>query len=261
MTAEIIAEMSLDKSCAFYKDRFADAGDFTFLFLGNLDPEAMKPLVEKYVGSLPALNRKETWRNVGINPPSGVVQKEVRKGMEPKSQTAVVFSGAFQYDQAQRTAIRALGLILDSKLREIVREELSGTYGVMVRPAYSKIPDKEYTLMISFGCDPARVDELVKAVFQEIENLKTKGPSDKDVSDAREGLFREYETGMKQNSWLLTQIAAKYQLREDPRELLAIEKSFQTLSPQVIQEAASTYLKTDNYVKVTLYPEKAKEKD
>ena len=261
MTAEIIAEMNLDKSCAFYKDRFADAGDFTFLFVGNLDPEAMKPLVEKYVGSLPALNRSETWRNVGINPPPGVVQKEVRKGMEPKSQTALVFSGAFQYDQAHRTAIRALGLILDSKLREIVREELSGTYGVMVRPVYSKIPDEEYSLMISFGCDPARVDELVKAIFLEIENLKTKGPSDKDVSDAREGLFREYETGRKQNSWLLTQIAAKYQLQEDPRHLLALEKSFQALSPQLIQEAARAHLNTDNYVRVTLYPEKEKEKE
>ncbi|MGB7296436.1 MAG: insulinase family protein [Candidatus Aminicenantales bacterium] len=261
MTAEIITEMNLDKSCAFYKDRFAEAGDFTFLFIGNLDLEAMRPLVERYLGSLPSLNRKETWRNVGINPPSGVVQKEVHKGMEPKSQTAIVFGGSFEYDQAHRTSIRALGLILESKLREIVREELSGTYGVMVRPSYSKIPDEEFSLMINFGCDPARVDELVKAVFQEFENLKDKGPSDKDVSDAREGLFREYETGRKQNNWLLNQIAAKYQLQEDPRHLLALEKSFQALSSQMIQEAARTYLNTDNYVRVTLYPEKEKEKN
>jgi zinc protease len=181
--------------------------------------------------------------------------------MEPKSQTAIVFSGPFQYDQARRTAIRALGLILDSKLREFLREELSGTYGVMVRPVYSKIPDEEYSLTINFGCDPARADELVKAVFQEVENLKTKGPADKDVSDAREALFREYETGMKQNGWLLTQIAARYQLREDPRDVLALAKSFQALSPQVIQEAARAYLNTNNYVRVTLYPEKEKEED
>jgi zinc protease len=217
--------------------------------------------VERYLGSLPSLNRKETWRNVGINPPAGVVQKEVRKGTEPKSQTAIVFSGPFQHDQAHRTAIRALGLILDSKLREIVREELSGTYGVNIRPTYSKIPDEEYSLTINFGCDPARVDELVKAIFEELENLKTKGPSDKDVNDAREALFREYERGMKENGWLLTQIYYKYQLQEDPRELLAFEKSLPPLSPQVIQEAARAYLNTNNYVKVMLYPEKAKEKD
>jgi zinc protease len=74
----------------------------------------------------------------------------------------------------------------------------------MVRPTYTKIPEEEYSLTINFGCDPARVDELVKAVFQKVDDLRTKGPSDKDVSDAREALFREYETGMKQNGWLLT---------------------------------------------------------
>jgi zinc protease len=261
MTAEIIAEMNLVKSCAFYKDRFADAGDFTFLFVGNIDLAALRPLVERYIGSLPSLSRNETWRNVGINPPAGVVVKEVRKGMEPKSQTAIVFSGPFRYDQVHRTSIRALGLILETKLREIIREELSGTYGIMVRPSYSKIPDEEFSLMINFGCDPGRVDELVKAVFQELESLKINGPSDKDVSDAREGLFREYETGKKQNNWLLTQIASKYQLQQDPSELLALEESFQALTSQMIQEAARTYLDTDNYVRVTLYPEKEKEKN
>jgi zinc protease len=261
MTAEIIGEMDLNKSCAFYKDRFADAGDFTFFFIGNLDIEAMKPLVARYLGSLPSLNRKETWRDVGIKPPKGVVQKEVRKGIEPKSQTAIVFTGPFQYDQAHRTAIRALGLILETKLREIIREELGGTYGVRVEPSYSKIPDEDYTLTINFGCDPARVDELVKAVFQEIDNLKTKGPSDKDVSDAREALFREYETGMKQNNWLLAQIYYRYELQEDPRGLLALTDSLKPLSPEVIREAARTYINTNNYVRVTLYPEKEKEKE
>jgi zinc protease len=260
MSLETLAQMNLDKSCAFYKDRFADASDFTFLLVGNLDPAALKPLVEKYLGSLPAINRKETWRDLGINPPPGVVQKEIHKGAEPKSQVAIVFNGPFQFDQAHRTAIRALGLILDTKLRELIREELSGTYGVMVRPTYTKIPEEEYSLTINFGCDPARVDELVKAVFQELDDLKTKGPSDKDVSDAREALFREYETGMKQNNWLLTQIYMKYELGEDPRGLLDFQKSLEPLSPQVVQEAARAYLDTGHYVRVTLYPEKEKEK-
>jgi zinc protease len=260
MTVETIAGMDLDKSCAFYKDRFADAGDFTFIFVGNLDIAAMEPLVERYLGSLPGIERQETWRDLGIDPPAGVVQKEVRKGLEPKSQTAIVFNGPFRYDQSQRTALRALGLILDTKLRELVREELSGTYDVTVSPSYSKIPDEEYSLSIGFGSDPARVEELVKAVFQEIESLKTKGPSEKDVSDAREALSREYETGMKQNGWLITQLAAKYQLEDDPREILELEKSIQALSRQVIQEAARAYLNTKRYVRVSLYPEKEPEK-
>lgn len=255
MTVEVLAEMNLDKSCAFYKDRFADGGDFTFLFFGNLDLSVMKPLVERYLGSLPTIHRRETWRNVGINPPAGVVQKEIHRGMEPKSLTAIVFSGPFRYDQSHRTAIRALSLILDTKLREIVREELSGTYGVAVNPSYSKFPDEEYSLTLNFGCDPARVDELVKAIFREIESLQTKGPSAKDVKDAREALFREYETGMKQNGWLMTQVAAKYENHEDPRDILALQKSVRQLSAQAIRKAARTYLNANHYIRVTLYPE------
>ena len=93
MTPEMVDQMNLQKSLAFYNDRFADASDFTFVFTGNFDFWTIRPLVETYLGSLPSLGRRETWKNVGLEPPGGVVEKIVRKGIEPKSQTAVVFSG------------------------------------------------------------------------------------------------------------------------------------------------------------------------
>jgi zinc protease len=261
MTVELVAEMDLDKSCAFYKDRFADASDFTFVFVGNLDLEALRPLVERYLGALPSIHRSETWRDLDVDPPPGVVEKEVRRGVEPKSRTAIVFSGPFKYDQAQRTAIRGLGLVLESRLREIVREELSGTYGVTVRPAYAKVPDQEYSLSVGFGSDPARMEELTRAVFREIESLRTDGPTDKEVSDAREALLREHETGRKENGWLIAQLASRYQLGEDPGEILNLEESFRALSPEIVRQAARAYLDPENYVRVTLYPESRPEKE
>jgi len=256
MTPEIIDEMNLEKSFAFYKDRFADAGDFTFIFIGNIDLENIKPLVERYLGSLPSLRRKETWKDVGIEPPKGVVQKTVKKGIEPKSQTAIVFTGPFQYDRPHRTAIRAMSLVLDTRLRNLLREELSGTYGVTVNATYEKIPREEYGFMINFGCNPQRTDELVKALLKEIESLKANGPTDKEANDARQALFREFETGLKQNNWLLTQLYRKYQLGEDPKSLFDFEEALKIITPAFIHEAARTYLNTDNYVQVSLFPEK-----
>jgi zinc protease len=256
---ELIGEMNLDKSYAFYKDRFADAGDFTFIFLGNLDLQAMRPLVERYLGALPSLHRKESWRDEGIRPPRGVVAREVHKGLEPKSRVGLVFTGPFQFDQAHRNAIRALALILETRLREILREDLSGTYGASVDAGYTKIPDQEYSVRISFGCDPARVEELVNAVFSEIDNVRNTGPTEQDVSDSRQALFRDYETNMKENGWLLAQITSRYRLGEDPRGLLHYKESLEGLSREVIQQAARTYLDRNNYVKVTLFPE-SKEK-
>ena len=255
LTVERLGEMDLGRSCAFYKDRFADASDFTFVFVGNLDLEAMRPLVERYLGALPAIDRKETWRDLDVEPPPGMIESVVRKGVEPKSRTAIVFSGPFRYDLKQRTVFRALGLVLESRLRGIVREDLGGTYGVSVRPAYAKIPDEEYSLTIGFGSDPARMDELAGAVFREIKALRGTGPSEKEVDDAREALRREHETGRKENAWLIAQLAGRYQLGEDPREILTLEESFRSITPAAVREAARAYLDTDDYVRVTLYPE------
>src|SRR5436305_15289182 len=85
LTPEMIDEWNLDKSMAFYKDRFADASDFTFVFVGSFDPATIKPLVEKYLGSLPSIRRQQSWKDVGARPPPDVVVKKVEKGVHTKS--------------------------------------------------------------------------------------------------------------------------------------------------------------------------------
>jgi zinc protease len=257
MAPEMVAEMDLQKSLAFYKDRFADASDFTFVFAGSFDPTALKPLVEQYLGALPGLHRVETWKNVGMNPPKGVVEKTVRKGIEPKSQAAFVFSGPFVYDSPHKVALDALAVVLETRLRESLREALSGTYGVQVEAAASKIPDAQYRLNIDFGCDPQRTEELVKSLLREIETLKSAGPTDKDVRDAREALRRRHDTNLALNNRLAVEISERYENGVDVREFFELPIEFDRLTAAAIHEAARTYLNTANYVRVTLLPEKA----
>jgi zinc protease len=255
MTAEMLDQMDLEKSFAFYKDRFADASDFTFVFVGSFDLEMMKPHVERYLASLPALHRNETWKDVGIYPPKGVIDKVVQKGIEPKSQAAIVFTGPFQHDRDHRVAIRALGMVLETRLREILREDLSGTYGVSVSPGYTNIPRQEYSFTIQFACNPKRTDELIKAVFQDIENLKQDGPTEKQVNDVREALLRDFETNIKQNGYLLGQIYLRYQVPSDLGEFFGLAEYYRTLNAKMILDAAQTHLNMDNYVKMLLMPE------
>ena len=176
MTLKTLDYFDLQKSLAFYKDRFADAGDFTFVFVGAIDLEAMRSLVERYLASLPHLDRKEMWRDIGAKYPQGVIKRSVRKGLEPKSLVSIAFTGPFEYTAAERFEIRAVCEILQTRLRKILREDLSGTYGAGVRPQYSKFPYQEYSIVISFGTNPDRVEELIKVVFAEIEKLKAEGP-------------------------------------------------------------------------------------
>ena len=256
MTPELIAEMDLQKSLAFYKDRFADASDFTFVFAGSFDLPTIKPLVERYLGSLPSLHRKETWRNVGITPPKGVVEKTVRKGIEPKSQAAIVFTGPFPFDSPHQVTLDALAVVLDTRLRERLREALSGTYGVQVEADASRIPDARYTINIDFGCDPDRTEALVKTLLGEIETLKARGPTEKEVRDAGEALRRRHDSDLAVNSRLVSELSARYENSADIAEFFELPEEIGKLTAAAIQEAARRYLDTSNYVRVTLYPEK-----
>lgn len=258
LTPEMVDQMDLQKAVAFYKDRFADASDFTFVFVGSFDLETMKPLVERYLGALPSTRRKESWRDVGMTRPTGVVEKRVNKGIEPKSQAALVFTGPFKYDQTQRVAIRVMADVLQNRLREKLREDLGGTYSVSVGAGYSKIPREEYSISIDFGSNPTRTEELVKEVLSEIEALKANGPTEKQVSDVREGMLRDYETSVKQNGYLLNQIVARYQIGDEVDTLFAVPDYYRKITVADVQAAARTYLNTGNYVKVTLFPETQK---
>lgn len=255
-TAATVDEWNLDKSLAFYKDRFADASDFTFFFVGSFDEATMKPLVERYLGALPSLGRKETWKDVGVKTATGIVEKKVEKGIEPKSRAAIVFSGPFVYDQQQRVAIRAMSDILQSRLLEVIREELGGTYSITASANYAKLPKPEYSITIEFGSSPERTDDLIKRVFEEIEKFKTSGPTEKQLNDEKEALIREFETNSKQNGYLLSQIYLRHLHGEDKAGIWMVPEFYKKLDAATVQEAAKLYLDTKNYIKVTLFPEK-----
>ena len=250
-----VDEMNLDRSLAFYKERFADASDFTFVFVGSFDLPMMKPLVERYLASLPALRRNESAKDVGIRPPAGIVERQVRKGIEPKSQVSIVFTGRFQNDETHRLTLRAMAEMLSGKLHRTLREELGGTYGVSVEPRFTNGPTETYRIAISFACDPARSEDLTRTAFQLIEEFRKEGPTDAQVADARAALTRDFETNSQRNGYLLSRLVYKYQYGENVEEVFDIRPSVERLSASLIHEAAQTYLDTRRYVEVTLLPE------
>src|SRR6185503_9331788 len=173
------------------------------IFVGNFDLATMKPLVERYLATLPSIHRKENWKDVGVRPASGVIEKRVEKGSEPKSLAAIVFSGPFEDDQTHRVAIRAMAEVLGTRLLEVIREELGGAYSINAGASYSRFPIRQYSISINFGSDPQRTEDLIKRIFQEIELLKTNGPTEKQVDAEKEKLLRQFETNIKQNDFLL----------------------------------------------------------
>ena len=254
LTLASLNRMNLDASLAFYRDRFADASDFTFVFVGSFDLATLKPLVERYLASLPVLHRTESPQDVGIVFPAGVVDEEVRSGMEPVSRVSIVFGGAFENDEMHRIVARTMAESLAGNLQRTLREDLGGTYGVSVAPSFTKRPREEYRLTISFACDPARTESLTRAAFQVIDQFMRNGPSAGQIFDARTALIRDFETNSQRNAYLLDQILYKYEYGEDVTDIFNMRPFYDRLTASVVRDAARAYLNTDRYVKVTLLP-------
>lgn len=279
ITVEIVDEMDLQKSYDFYRDRFADSSDFTFVFVGNFDVETMRPYVEQYLGGLPSIGRQESWRDEGIDFPAGVVEREVYAGVEPKSLTGIIFSGRPPEQDSDETgqqgvedpageappaqpesvpqgrALAATAAVLQTKLREVMREDLGGVYTVQVDQTLERIPEPEYSISVFFGSDPDRTAELTRVVFGEIEKLKTDGPSEQDVANVRESMRRSWETASKRNGYWLNQLVGAYRDNSDPSEPLGYPAMLERITPEVIQETARAFFDTETYVKVSLFPE------
>ena len=253
---ELLDEMDLATSMAVYQDRFADASDFSFFFVGNFTLEEMEPLVRTYLGGLPAAGREETWRDVGIEAPEGVIDKAVYSGIEPKSQSQMIFTGPFEYDGWKNNLeLRAMTSVLEIKLREVLREDLGGTYGVWVSSSGSHYPDEEYRISISFGSDPDRVEELTQVIFEQIDSLKTVGTTDLYVDKVKEMRKRQRETDLKENSFWVGSLASLDFNGVDPRLLTQYPALVDSLTVDVVQQAAQKYFNMDRYVRVVLYPE------
>jgi zinc protease len=256
LTAATFAEVNPEKSLAFYKERFADASGFTFVFVGNVDTLTLKPLVEKYIASLPSTGRKETFRDNAGRPPTGVVERVVRKGVEPKANTIIDFTGACQYSPESRFAIRAMLEVLQIQLDETLREQLGGTYSPRAGGTCSRTPRQEYSIQIQYNSSPENVDKLSKSVFALIDSLKTHGPSATDVAKVKEELTRGREVDVKQNSYWVGNLLARTQAGEDITGLLgAYDAMIRALTPAQIQEAAKKYFDTNNYARFILLPE------
>jgi zinc protease len=255
ITSATLDRWQLDESMAFYRDRFADASDFTFAFVGSFDIEAMRPLVLTYLGGLPSTGRKETWRDTGIRPPSGVIEKVVRRGIEPKSRTSIIFTGPFDYSRENRHTLASLIDVLEIKLRDVLREDLGGTYGVQVSQSSARDPWQRYSITIEFGASPDRLEELTATVFQEIEKLQRDGVDPASIDRVKETQRRTFETNLEQNSYWRSQLIFAAQSGEDPAAFQVYPNLVAALTSEQVQRAAQAYLRKDNYVRVSLYPE------
>lgn len=255
LTVERLAELDYDTAFRIYQERFADASRFTFFLVGNFTPESIRPLVVTYLGGLPGLGRKETWRPVGGKPPAGVVEVAAVKGKEPKSAVRIVFAGEARYTRENVHTMATLQRLLELRLREVLREDLGGVYGVGVSGGLDFRPYERRTVVISFTCAPDRVAALTQAVFQEIAAIQRQGVDQDHLDKVKAAQRRERETSLKENDFWLGVLANYDRSGWDPRGILQFDELVERTTAAQVQAAAREYLPAGRYVIGVLSPE------
>ena len=254
-SAQKLSEINLDKAFNIYQARFNDASGFTFTFVGNIDTAAIKPLVEKYLGGLPAIHGNVQAKDLGIHIPPGVIAKTVYKGSEQKSTVVLVFSGNFDYSHENKVKLDALKETLEIRLLQRLREDESGVYSPSVSASSSKYPQGRYSFVIQFGCAPQNVDKLIASTLDEIAKLRTDGPLQENVDKWRAETKASFEPQLKTNGFWLSYINGQLQNNQDIGEIDEYYSLLDGVKPFELKKMAEKYLSGENYIRLVLMPE------
>jgi zinc protease len=250
-----LSHVDLAKAFTIYKERFADAAGFTFTFVGNIDTTAIRPLLEKYLGGLPATHSGQQPKDLHIRIPEGKIEKTVYMGSEPKSTVLLVFSGKFDYSPENKVRIDALKECLQIRLLQRLREDESGVYSPGVFASGGKLPESRFSFFIQFGCAPQNVDKLIASTLDEIAKLRTDGPLPENVNKWRQEAKTSREPQVRTNSFWLDYINGQLQNGDELTELNNYNDLLDAVKPAELKAMADRYLSGDNYIRLVLMPE------
>jgi zinc protease len=255
-TSATFAEVDPNKALEFYRARVANLGKATIAIVGNVKLDELKPLVERYLASVPT-GSGETFRDVGITRPSGIVERTVKKGTEPKANTVWFFDGPAEYTPQNRFTMLALNELVQMRLNDVLREQLGGTYSPNAGGTINRIPKQEYTFSIQYGSSPDNVEKLARSVLQIIDSLQKAPPSQTEVDKVREQIARSREVQLRTNEYWVGNMVARDRAGEDIAGLGAPYDAFlKNLTAAQLQDAAKRYLDKSHYMKFVLLPEK-----
>lgn len=237
-----------------FKERFSNAADFEFFFVGNVDESVIENLSKKYIASLPSTNSKETPKDLGYRMIKGDLKKIVNKGKDPKSNVTIMYYGETNYDSNEAYLLKAVGDILTIKLTEVIREQESGVYTVNARGSMNKVPYSSYNFTISFPCGPENTEKLITASLAELNKIIANGPTQVDLDKFKQAEILDYKKQIKENRYWMSNFIRSFNNSSNPEDILDVEAKINAVTLAQVQEVAKKYLSKDKIIGV-LMPE------
>jgi zinc protease len=254
-TPETLDGVDLATSGRFFRSRFADVGGMTFVVVGAVDEKTLRPLVERWLGGLPSAGGRSNYRDVGVEAPQGQKAVLVKKGLEPKALVSRIFHGDAAFSREATHDARSLADALRIELREVLREDDGGVYGVSVSASLADRPRPRRTASVSFGCDPKRVDALLGELDRVLERFRKEGPKAETVVKVRETQRREREVALRENDFWSGVLANYLSRGWDPRLILRYDELLERVTVERIRDTAKAMLDPSRSVLAELLPE------
>ncbi|GIJ94472.1 peptidase M16 [Capnocytophaga stomatis] len=258
ITEANLKKIDKNRALSIFKERFADASDFTFVITGSFTEDEIKPYLENYLAALPNLKRKEKGKDLGLYEPKKGFKHTTKKGQEQKVSVVLSYNGDYKYNDMENINMQALESVLTFRLLERLRENEGGVYGTGANVSYSKFPKDRYTVQIAFGTAVDKYQSLIKSALEEVEKIKKNGPTQEDLDKFKIEQKRQMELIVKENSFWGGYILDRYQLQkpvEDPDKVL---KELEKVTIKSVQKVANKYLKEDRLFEFILLPDEVK---
>lgn len=257
-TIEDVDQLNFETAVRFYKQRFANACDVTFFFVGNFDTAEIKPLIETYLGSLPGTDQKETFLDLKIKPAPGVTEKIIYKGIEDKASVSLFLHDDYQFSEENNMMLNVLNSALKIKLVERLREKESGVYSPRVNVSYAKTPTGTFAFHINFSCASANVERLIQAALEEIHLIKENGISPLDIAKFRAEERSQQQLRVRDNYFWLNYLSGSYAEAQEPDRVNHYLELLERITPEMTKAAANRFLNERNYKRIVLLPESSK---
>lgn len=253
LTLNDLPKISNKKAEEIYKQRFSDPGSFTFVFVGNLDVNTVKPLIEKYLGSLPAIDHKEKIAKLDFIIPDETKKVYAKIGSDPKSMVYTILHGTAKQNYTNQVYLKALSFVMTDSLLDQIREKNQWTYSISASSNFASVVNNQYTMGIFYSSSPENVDKVNDVIMRIAHSFATIQITDEELQKTVEKLKREHETNLRNNEYWLNELYFMSVKNSKPEFITSFDKIVNSLDKKTVMKSAKKFMH-DNYLSVILAP-------
>ena len=237
MNVEDYDKVDYAKAMEMYNDRFADPNNFTFVFVGNINVETFKPLVEQYLASLKKNKRKDNWKDVGLSIADNSYKTHYTKEMQdPKTSVYMIYDGGMEYNFYNEVYMDVLSDVLDIVYTKTIREEQGGTYGVGVMGQTMNRPNDGYMFLIAFDTNDEVYETLMDIAKAGLKDIAENGPRQEDLSKVLENKLKKRTEQLQENRFWSNVIMSE--VTDDMDIMTEYENIIKGVTPESVADFA-----------------------